>query len=61
MDLEVPLGHPQGSQASSRVDPCNSALHSRRKFSVRLPSGLTIGIGGFLSRSHRVVTPAIVF
>ena len=61
MDLGVPLGHPQGSQASSRVEPCKSALLSSRKSSARFPVGLTIGISGFLSRCHRAVTSAIVF
>ena len=28
MDLGFPLGHPQGSKASSRVEPCKSALLS---------------------------------
>ena len=61
MDLGVPLGHPQGSQASSHVEPCKSALLSSRKSSVRLPVELTIGIGGFLSTCHRAVTPFIMF
>ena len=61
MDLRVPLGRPQGKQASSLVEPCKSTLLSNRKSSVSLPVVLTIGIGGFLSRKHRAVTPAIVF
>ena len=61
MDLGVALGRAQGSQALSRVEPCKSALLSSRKSSVRLPAELTIEIGGFLSRGHRAVTPAIVF
>ena len=61
MDIMVHLGRPQGSQASSRVEPCKSALLSSRKSSVRFPVGLTIGISGFLSRCHRAVTSAIVF
>ena len=61
MDLGVPLGCPQGSQASSRVEPCKSALLTSWKSSVRLPVRLSEGIGGFLSRCHRAVTPAIVF
>ena len=60
MDLGVPLDA-QGSQALSHVEPCNSALLSSRKRSVRLPVRLTIGINGFLSRRHRVVTAAIFF
>ena len=60
MDLAVPLGRPQGCQASSRVEPCNSALLLSQKGSVSLPVGLTIEIGGFLSRRHRAVTSAIV-
>ena len=60
LDLGVPLDAP-GSQASSHVEPCNSTLLSSRKRSVRLPVRLTIGIYGFLSRRHRVVTPAIFF
>ena len=54
MDIMVHLGRPQGSQASSRVEPCKSALLSSRKNSVRLPVGLTTGIGGFLSRPTRL-------
>ena len=61
MDLGVPLVCPQWSQASSHVELCKSAFLSSLKNSVRLPVWLTIGIGGFLSRCHRVVTPAIVF
>ena len=61
IDLGVSLGCPQSSQASSHVEPCKSALLSSRKSSVRLPVELTIEIGGFLSRGHRAVTPAIVF
>ena len=61
MDLGVPLGHPQGIQASSRVELCKSALLSSWKSSVMLPVGLTIGISGFLLRRHRVVTPATMF
>ena len=56
MDLRVPRGRPQGSQASSHVEPCKSPLLSSRKSSVRLPVGLTIWIVGFLSRRHRAVT-----
>ena len=55
------MGRPQGSQASSRVEPCKSALLSSLNSSVRLPVDLTIGIGVFLLRHHRAVTPAIVF
>ena len=55
------LGRPQGSQASSHVEPCKSALLSSLESSVRLPVELTIGIGGFLLRHHRAVSPAIVF
>ena len=61
MDLGVPLGHPHGSEASSRVEPCKSALLSSWKSSVSLPVRLIIGISGFLSRRHRAVAPAIVF
>ena len=61
MDLGVPLGHPKGSQASSRVEPCKSALLSSSKSRIRLPVGLSIGIHGFLSRRIKAVTPAIVF
>ena len=56
MDLRVPRGRPQGSQASSHLEPCKSPLLSSRKSSVRLPVGLTIWIVGFLSRRHRAVT-----
>ena len=51
----------RGVRASSRVEPCKSTLLSSRKISVRLPVGLTIGIGVFLSRYHSAVTPAIMF
>ena len=61
IDLGVSLGCPQSSQASSHVEPWNSTLLSSRKRSVRLPVRLTIGINGFLSRRHRVVTAAIFF
>ena len=61
MDLGVPLGRLQGSQASSCVEPCKSALLSSQKISVRLPVRLTIQISGFLSRHLRAVTPAIMF
>ena len=54
MDIMVHLGRPQGSQASSRVEPCKSALLLSQKNSVRLPVGLTTGIGGFLSRPTRL-------
>ena len=43
------------------MEPCNYALLSSQKSSVRLPAWLTIGIGGFLSMCHRAVTPAISF
>ena len=55
------LWTPQGGQALSRVEPCKSALLLSQKRSVWLPVGLTIGIGGFLSRCNRASTPAIVF
>ena len=61
MNLGVPLGRPHGSQASSRVEPCNSTVLPSWKSSVWLPVLLTIGIHGFLSRGHRAVTHAIVF
>ena len=61
MDFRVPLGRPQGSQASSPVEPCSFALLSPQKSNVRLPVGLTRGNSGFLSRSHRAFTPAIAF
>ena len=61
MDLGVPLGCPQGSQASPHVEPCKSTLLSSRESSVRLPVRLSKGIGGFFSRGHRAVTPAVVF
>ena len=61
MDLGIPLGRQQGSQGSFLVEPCKSALLSSHKSSVRLPVGLTIVIGGFISRRHRAVTTAIVF
>ena len=61
MDLGVPLGHPQGIQASSRVELCKSTLLSSWKSSIMLPVGLTIGISGFLSSRHWAVTPTIVF
>ena len=41
MDLVVPLEFPQGSQASSRVETCKSALLSSWKSSVRLSVRLT--------------------
>ena len=61
MDLRISLGHPQDSQALSRVEPGKSALISSQKSSVSLPVWLTIGICGFLSRCHRSIPPAIVF
>ena len=61
IDLGVLLGRPQWSQALSRVEPCKSALLSSWKSSVRFPVVFTVGISGFLSRSHLVVTSAIVF
>ena len=61
IDLGVPVGHPQRIQASCPVEPCKSTLLSIGKSSVRLPVVLSKGIGGFLSRRHRAVTPAIVF
>ena len=51
----------RGVRASSLVEPCKSALLLSQKSSVRLHVRLAIGIGGFLSRGHRAVTPAIVF
>ena len=47
MDLGVPLGFTQGSQASSHVETCKSALLSSWKTSVRLPVGLTKGLMAF--------------
>ena len=47
--------------AWSHVDPCKSTLLSTRKSSYSLPIRLTVGIGGFLSKCQRAVTPAIVF
>ena len=41
MDFGVPLGFPQGIQASSHVETCKSALLSNWKSSVRLPVELT--------------------
>ena len=41
MDFGVPLGFPQGIQASSHVETCKSALLSNWKSSVRLPVKLT--------------------
>ena len=41
MDLGVPLEFPQGSQASSHVQACKSALLSSWKSSVSLPVELT--------------------
>ena len=41
MNLGVSPTFPQGSQASSRVETCKSALLSSWKSSVRLPVGLT--------------------
>ena len=41
MDLGVPLEFPEGSQASSHLEICNSALLSSQKSSIRLPVGLT--------------------
>ena len=61
MDLGVPLEFPQQSQTLSHVQTCKSAFLSSWKSSVIFPVGLTIGIGGFLSRHHRAVTTAIVF
>ena len=51
----------RGVRASSHLEPCKSDLPSSRKSSVRLSVELTIGIGDFLLRHHRAVTPAIVF
>ena len=48
-------------RALSPVELCKSALLSTQKSSYSLPIGLTVGIGGFLLRCHRAVTPAIVF
>ena len=53
MDLGFPLGRPQGSQASSHVEPCKSALFSSLKCSVGLPVEMTIEIGGVLLSHHR--------
>ena len=61
MELGVPLGRPHGSQASSRVEPCKSTLLSSQKNSVRLPVGLTTGIGGFLSRPTRLSHQPLYF
>ena len=41
MDLGVSLEFPQGSQASSRVETCKSALLSSQKSIVRLSVELT--------------------
>ena len=41
MDPGVPLGFPQGSQTSSRVEICMSALLSSWKSNIRLHVGLT--------------------
>ena len=61
MDIGIPLGCPEWSEVSSRVEPCKSAPLSSQKISVRLPVKLTIGVSVFLSRRHRAVTLAIVF
>ena len=61
MDLRVPLGRLQGSQASSRVESCTSAHLSGQKSSVWVPVVVIVGIGGFLSRCYRAFTPSIVF
>ena len=61
MDLRVPLGRLQGSQASSRVESCTSAHLSGQKSSVWVPVVLIVGIGGFLSRCYRAFTRCIVF
>ena len=61
MHLGVSLGPPLGSQDSSRVEPYKFILFSSLKRSVPPPVRLTLGIGGFLSRCHRAVTPSIVF
>ena len=61
MHLGVSLGPPLGSQDSSRVEPYKFILFSSLKRSVPPPVRLTLGIGGFLSRCHRAVTPAILF
>ena len=42
MELRVPLAFPQGSQVSSHVETCKSALLLSRKSSVRLLVGLTL-------------------
>ena len=55
MNLGVTLGIHRGVRASTRVEPCTSALLSSRKSSVKLPVWWTIGFCGFLLRSHRVV------
>ena len=47
MDLRVPRGRPQGSQASSHVETCKSPLLSSRKSSVRLSFELTYGLVAF--------------
>ena len=48
-------------RASSGVEPCKYALLSSQQSNIRLPVGLTIGIGGFFSRYHRAITSAIMF
>ena len=59
MDLSVPLEFPQGSQASSRVETCKSGLLSSWKIS-QASCSVDIGIGGFLLRFHRALTPAFM-
>ena len=59
-DLGVPLGFPQGIRPHFYGDMhvC-SPLEQEKKYQASCR--VDIGIGGFLSRCHRAVTPAIVF
>ena len=59
-DLGVPLGFPQGLRPHFYGDMhvC-SPLEQEKKYQASCR--VDIGIGGFLSRCHRAVTPAIVF
>ena len=61
MDLRVSLEYPKGSQASSLVETCKSALLLRWKSSCQASYRIDIGINSFLSRCHRAVIPAIRF
>ena len=60
MNLRVPLGCPQGSQALSCKETCTSTFLSSWK-SSQASCRVDIGISVFLSRCHKAVITAIVF